>query len=209
MGRNNLSIMKVIYKPQRIAIRHKSNVSVPGTSQAPASAFGRSSNSGNTNEKLKSPIYHSFNKRRFKVHISEKEKVKKNLFGSTDPDRDYHQSTYFPNSINKIFKDKHNRRTLSDHSNSSSSLGSRTFQRMMSLKDMFLKPEIRRKRLLPVEKKEKGRWLSKSSAPRTGLWNTLEGKVTRLWGDFRWWNCLEHIWRVFSKQGRWLVAQNQ
>ena len=79
MGRNNLSIMKVIYKPQRIAIRHKSNVSVPGTSQAPASAFGRSSNSGNTNEKLKSPIYHSFNKRRFKVLISEKEKVKKNV----------------------------------------------------------------------------------------------------------------------------------
>ena len=153
MGRNNLSIMKVIYKPQRIATRHKSNVSVPGISQAPASAFGRSLNSGNTNEKLKSPIYHSFNKRRFKVHISEKQKVRKNLFGSTDPDRDYHQSTYFPNSIKKIFKDKRNRRTLDDHSNSSSSLGSRTFQRMMSLKDMFLKPEIRRKRSLPVEKK--------------------------------------------------------
>ena len=151
MGRNNLSIMKVIYKPQRIAIRHKSNVSVPGTSQA--SAFGQSSNFGYTNENLKSPIYHSFNKRRFKVHISEKQKVRKNLFGSTDPDRDYHQSTYFPNSIKKLFKDKRNRRTLDDHSNSSSSIGSRTFQRMMSLKDMFLKPEIRRKRSLPVEKK--------------------------------------------------------
>ena len=146
MGRNNLSIMKVIYNPQRLAIGHKSNVGVPGISQAPASAFGQSSNSGDANEKLKSPIYHSFNKRRFKVHISEKQKVKKNLFGSTDPERDYHQSSYFPNSIKKIFEDKRNRKTLGDYSNSSSSLGSRTFQRMMSLKDMFLKPETRREK---------------------------------------------------------------
>ena len=149
MGRNHLSVMKVLYKPQRIAIRPKSNGSAPGISRA----SGQGSNSGNTNEKLKSPIYHSFNKRRFRVHISEKQKVKKNLFGSSDPARDY-QNTSFHNNTQRILADKLNRQTVKDHSKSSSSLGSRTLQRMMSLQEM-LKPEKRRKRSVPVSVERK------------------------------------------------------
>ena len=143
--------MKVLYKPQRIAIRPRSNGSPPGFSRA----SGQGSNSRNINEKLKSPIYHSFNKRRFRVHLSEKQKVKKNLFGSSDPARDY-QNTSFHNNTQRIVADKISQRTLSDHnqSKSSSSLGSRTLQRMMSLQEM-LKPKRRRKRSnpVPVERK--------------------------------------------------------